>query len=65
MPSALARTEQPAARRFFNGADSCWHVQVTQGESYVTTSPQEVLTTVLGSCIAACIRDPFASIVLG
>jgi len=33
-------------------------VHVTQGESHVTTDPNVVMTTVLGSCIAACIRDP-------
>ncbi len=29
-----------------------------QGDFYVTGTPQEVLTTILGSCISACIRDP-------
>lgn len=29
-----------------------------QGDFYVTAAPHEVLTTILGSCIAACIRDP-------
>ena len=33
-------------------------VHVTQGESHVTTDPNVVMTTVLGSCISACIRDP-------
>jgi chemotaxis protein CheD len=37
-------------------------VHVTQGESHVTTDPQVVMTTVLGSCIAACIRDPQAGV---
>ena len=32
------------------------------GEFYVTNKPDEVLLTVLGSCVAACIRDPVASI---
>ena len=45
-------------RRFLNAQDGCWHVQITQGETYVTADAREVLTTVLGSCIAACIRDP-------
>lgn len=62
MLSMRSRNAEPAARRFFNGADNCWHVQVTQGESYVTASGQEVLTTVLGSCIAACLRDPQAGV---
>ena len=62
MPSALARMPEPNARRFFNGADNCWHVQVTQGETHVTGAANEVLTTVLGSCIAACLRDPVAGV---
>ncbi len=53
---------QGAPRRFLNAADGCWHVQLTQGETYVTADPREVLTTLLGSCIAACIRDPLAQV---
>lgn len=32
--------------------------KILPGEFYVTTSPDEVITTVLGSCVAACIWDP-------
>lgn len=46
-----------APRRWRDPADGSWHVQITQGSAYVTADPHEVLTTVLGSCIAACIRD--------
>ncbi len=28
------------------------------GETYATDNPREVIITVLGSCVAACIRDP-------
>jgi chemotaxis protein CheD len=62
MPTAALTLQDAGARRFFNGADRCWHVQVTQGETYVTADGNEVLTTVLGSCIAACIRDPMAGV---
>lgn len=48
--------------RYLNPQDGCWHVQVTQGETYVTGDAREVLTTVLGSCIAACIRDSYAGV---
>lgn len=37
-------------------------VKIGPGEHYVTAKPGEVLTTVLGSCVAACIRDPFAGV---
>ncbi len=35
-------------------------VWVSEGEFYVSTSPFEMLSTVLGSCIAVCIRDPIS-----
>ncbi len=60
--AAAIRDEPNPLRRFLNPQDSCWHVQITQGETYVTGDDREVLTTVLGSCIAACIRDPMAGI---
>ena len=35
-------------------------VNVAPGEHYVTTRDDVVITTVLGSCVSACIRDPIA-----
>jgi chemotaxis protein CheD len=46
-----------ATRRFFDSASSAWMVKVFPGEFYVTAKPDEVLVTVLGSCVSACIRD--------
>jgi chemotaxis protein CheD len=47
-----------ATRKFFDAASSTWMVKVFPGEYYVTAKPDEVLVTVLGSCVSACIRDP-------
>jgi chemotaxis protein CheD len=44
-------------QRFWDPASGHWTAKVLPGEYYVTRS-DEVVTTVLGSCIAACIRDP-------
>lgn len=33
-------------------------VKLLPGEHYVTADPNEMIVTVLGSCVAACIRDP-------
>jgi chemotaxis protein CheD len=33
-------------------------IHVIQGEHYVTDDPEVMLTTILGSCVAACLRDP-------
>jgi chemotaxis protein CheD len=35
---------------------------VVQGQFAVSADPGEVLTTILGSCVAACLRDPVAGI---
>ena len=36
---------------------NCWAAKVQPGEFYIT-SHHEAISTVLGSCISACIRDP-------
>jgi len=47
-----------ATRKFYDTASSAWMVKVFPGEFFVTANPDEMLVTVLGSCVAACIRDP-------
>jgi chemotaxis protein CheD len=47
-----------ATRKFFDQATSSWMVKVFPGEYFVTKKSDEVLVTVLGSCVSACIRDP-------
>jgi chemotaxis protein CheD len=45
-------------RRFFDKVAGAWMVKLFPGEYYVTTKADEVLVTILGSCVSACIRDP-------
>jgi len=59
-----ARPEQPAMlpafahmQRFWDPQISSWNVKILPGEYYVTRG-EEAISTVLGSCISACIRDP-------
>ena len=47
-----ARDQQTTERR----------VHVGQGEHLVTSDPDVVLSTVLGSCVAMCLRDPVAGV---
>lgn len=42
--------------RFWDAKTEMWHVQVLPGELYVTAK-REVITTVLGSCVSACVRN--------
>ncbi|HZZ68210.1 MAG TPA: chemotaxis protein CheD [Phenylobacterium sp.] len=37
-------------------------VHVIQGEFHVADDPDLLLTTILGSCVAACVRDPVAGV---
>ncbi len=47
-------------RRYYDPVLKVHVVQVFQGDFYVSTQPGEMLATVLGSCVAACLRDPVA-----
>ncbi len=49
-------------RRIYDAAGAAWMVKVFPGEFYVTSKADEVLVTVLGSCVSACIRDPIARV---
>jgi chemotaxis protein CheD len=43
-------------RRFWDPTHSCMTVKVLPGEYYVSAQ-EEMISTVLGSCVSACIRD--------
>lgn len=47
----------PAERGFYDPVSGSWMVKVLPGRFYITTRSDEVLVTVLGSCVSACIRD--------
>ena len=52
MTSAAAFMDRPASVR----------LHVGQGEHLISSDPQVMLTTILGSCVAMCLRDPVAGI---
>jgi chemotaxis protein CheD len=51
-----------ATRRFYDAASTTWMMKLFPGEYYLTAQSDEVLVTILGSCVAACIRDPHVGI---
>lgn len=57
-----AAIHMAVGHRFFDSAADVWMVKVFPGEYYVTDKADEILVTVLGSCVAACIRDPLIGI---
>lgn len=44
------------------GGEQSRTLHIIQGEQAVSDDPEVVMTTLLGSCVAACIRDPIAGI---
>lgn len=52
-------SEGPHGRRVhFDRERQALAIRVDQADFYVSSQPNEYLSTVLGSCIAVCIRDP-------
>lgn len=54
----IATRNEPGVRRYFDSKYKHMVVKILPGEHYVTGEPSEMIVTVLGSCVAACIRDP-------
>jgi chemotaxis protein CheD len=52
----LPRTKDKATRHYFDGSFNCPAVKVLANEYYVASNDL-MITTILGSCVAACIRD--------
>lgn len=50
--------EEGGKGRYFDAQRQMWIVRVIQGNFHISSDPDVILDTVLGSCIAACIRDP-------
>ena len=44
-------------QRFWDRENGCWMVKILPGEYYVSRA-DEAISTVLGSCVSACVRDP-------
>lgn len=59
LPPALHSFE--SVRRFWDRKGNISVASVNPGEFYVTKS-NEAITTLLGSCVSACIRDPLAGV---
>lgn len=59
MPTALPGFE--GIKRYWNREQSLPTAKILPGEYYVTVS-REMITTVLGSCVSACICDPLIGI---
>jgi chemotaxis protein CheD len=58
VPGAGAGAGGDATERgFYDPVTASWTIKVPMGKFYLTTRSDEVIVTVLGSCVSACIRD--------
>lgn len=48
--------------RFWDNTHQRYAAKIMPGEFYVSNRKDEVIATVLGSCISACVRDPIAKV---
>lgn len=53
-----AACETPRFHRLFDQRYGAEMVRVLPGDYYVTDAPGEMIVTILGSCVAACVRNP-------
>jgi chemotaxis protein CheD len=53
-------TGEQQRRSHYDSAANATAIWIYQGDFYVSSRPELFLTTVLGSCIAVCMRDPVA-----
>jgi chemotaxis protein CheD len=50
------------SKKFFDAKENITVVKIFSGDWYVSLGGGEMLATILGSCVSACIRDPVAGI---
>lgn len=55
-------TSASSARRYRDPRFDAIAVKVFPGDHYVTADADEMLVTILGSCVTACIRDPLIGV---
>jgi chemotaxis protein CheD len=49
-------------RRFFSQPHNAYVVKIFAGDWVISQDPREMLATILGSCVSACVRDPALNI---
>ncbi len=50
------------SRRFYDAKENMTVIKIFAGDWYVSTESGQMISTILGSCVSACIRDPYIGI---
>lgn len=61
-PHLMRRSSDHGERRAPDREDELHVVKLISGNCYVTDQPDQMIVTILGSCVAACLHDPLARI---
>ncbi|CAM5765464.1 chemoreceptor glutamine deamidase CheD [Bosea minatitlanensis] len=59
---SVSRSAARASRRYFDPRFAATIITVAPGEHEITAAQDEIVATVLGSCVSVCLRDPAAGI---
>ncbi len=51
-----------AKKRFYNATFNAYVIKIFAGEWEISNNENEMLATILGSCVSACVRDPVIGI---
>lgn len=51
-----------SSKRFYDAKENITIVKIFAGDWYVSTASGEMISTILGSCVSACIRDPYIGV---
>lgn len=62
MSATRPPVRQPGIRKYRDPNFDAIAVRLMPGYHYVTSNPREMIVTVLGSCVAACVRDPILGV---
>lgn len=49
-------------KRYYDNSEDIDVVKIFAGDWYVSNSENEMISTILGSCVAACVRDPLIKV---
>ncbi|WP_019960147.1 hypothetical protein [Woodsholea maritima] len=58
----LKTSEGINIHRYHDSSSNRWIVKIMPGGQYISYNQGELIATVLGSCVAACVYDPFVKI---
>ncbi len=51
-----------SSKRYYDAKEKVTVVKIFAGDWHVSTTKDEMISTILGSCVSACIRDPYIGV---